>query len=186
MQQEGETCPWQDVRDELQTQSLFAMGQSRVVIVREADKFVLVAKPELEAYVGKPSSVAKLIIEVKSFPSNTKLYKAVSKQHSVVQCSIPSGSGRSTKPDMGRLKTFLCEYVAPRHSCKLQVVAADTLIELAGTSVGLLDTDIAKLAFIIVFGGRCRRWFANTSGAGKARRHGRLSMRQPKGMRGKR
>ena len=153
VQIDGETGQWHDVRDELQTQSLFAMGELRTVIVRDADKFITKFRGELEAYVAKPSSVGKLILEVKSFPGNTKLYKAVSKQHCIIQCVIPSGSGRSTKPDMGRLKSFLCEYVATRHLCKLQKIAAETLIELSGTSLGLLDTDIAKLAVYTEPGG---------------------------------
>lgn len=143
---DGEIAEWKDVRDELQTGSLFSMGQPRSIVVRDADKFVTKYRVELESYVAKTSSAGRLLLELKSFPGNTRLYKAINKSELIVQCAIPSGSGRSTKPDMGKLKAFLCGYVAGRHQCKLQKAAAETLIELSGTSLGLLDTDIAKLA----------------------------------------
>ncbi|WP_417735641.1 DNA polymerase III subunit delta [Rosistilla oblonga] len=146
---DGELAEWKDVRDELQTGSLFSMGQPRSIVVRDADKFVSKYRAELEAYVAKPSSAGLLLLELKSFPGNTRLYKAINKTHLLVQCAIPTGSGRSTKPDLNKLKSFLCGFVAARHQCKLQKGAAETLVELSGTSLGLLDTDIAKLAVCV-------------------------------------
>ena len=150
---DGEASEWKDVRDELQTGSLFSMGQPRSIVIRDADKMVSKYRADFETYVTKPSTVGRLLFELKSFPGNTRLHKAIKKDHQIIQCAIPSGSGRSTKPDLGKLRDFLCGYVAPRHRCKLQKVAADTLIELSGTAIGLLDTDIAKLAVYTAEGG---------------------------------
>ena len=146
---DGEQAEWKDLRDELQTGSLFSFGEPRWIVVRDADKFVSKYRTELEDYVAKPSTAGRLLLDLTSFPGNTRLYKAINKEHFLVQCSVPQGKGRSTKTDLGALRQFLCDYVAPRHRCQLQKAAADTLIELSGTAVGMLDTDIAKLAVYV-------------------------------------
>jgi DNA polymerase-3 subunit delta len=43
-------------------------------------------------------------------------------------------------------RQFLTGYLAPRHQAKLAAGAADLLIELMGDEMGMLDTEIAKLA----------------------------------------
>ena len=146
---DGEQAEWKDVRDELQTGSLFAFGQPKVVVIRDADKMVAKHRSDFEDYVGKPSSVGCLLLELKSFPSNTRLYKAVNKKHLIVQCAVPQSKGRGASPDLKRLSDFLCDFVAPRHECGLRKRAADTLVDLSGQSIGMLDTDIAKLAVYV-------------------------------------
>lgn len=141
-----ETAQWNDLRDELQTGSLFSLGQQRTILLRSADGFVSKYRKELESYVAAPSTVGRLLLEVKSFASNTLLYKAINKTGLLIQCAIPSAGGRSTKPDMTKLRSFLCDIIAPEHQCKLNKGAADTLIDMVGTDVGMLETDIAKLA----------------------------------------
>lgn len=142
---EGETTPWRDIRDEVSTVSLFDAGERRVVIVRGADKLVKDFRPEVEAYLAKPSSAGRLFLELNSCPANTRLYKAANSDHLLVHCGIPmNSSGKSV--DQSRLKKFLTNVVAPVHRCVLQSAAAERLIDLVGTNVGMLDSEIAKLA----------------------------------------
>ncbi len=41
---------------------------------------------------------------------------------------------------------FICGYLASRHQSKLTKGAAETLVELLGEEIGMIDTEIAKLA----------------------------------------
>ncbi|MEM0924509.1 MAG: DNA polymerase III subunit delta [Planctomycetota bacterium] len=46
-------------------------------------------------------------------------------------------------------RTFLTEFVAPRHQARLAAPAADALIEMLGEDCGFLDTEIAKLSLYL-------------------------------------
>jgi DNA polymerase-3 subunit delta len=142
---EGETAAWRDIRDEVSTVSLFDSGQRRVVIVRDGDTLVKKYRPEIEDYVGKPSSAGRLIVEMKSLASNTRLYKATDKHQLLIHCGIPK-SGRSKNIDAVRLRKFITGTIAPRHGCKLTSTAADLMVDLIGIDIGMLDTEIAKVA----------------------------------------
>ena len=68
-----------DVFDEAATVPLFSTGM-RVVVVRSADAFVSRSREILETLAAKPrGSRGLIILEVKTFPSNTRLAKAVAK-----------------------------------------------------------------------------------------------------------
>jgi DNA polymerase III subunit delta len=144
---DGETVRWIDLNDELSTASLFSAGQRQTVVVRSGDKLVKDHRSTLEQYVGSPSDASRLVLELEQLPSNTKLYKAAEKNQLLIQSSAPqAGSGRFTRPDVTRLRKFLVQYIAPRYRTKLSDGAANTLIELVGDNIGMLDCEIAKLA----------------------------------------
>ncbi len=144
---DGELARWNDVRDDLSTASLFSFGEARRVIIRSADKLVKDSRAELEQYAGETGHTSQMVLEVESLPSNTRLYKVVAKDHLVIQCSVPTvGSGRTPRPDMAKITPFVCEHLAPKHSCKITKGAVDTLVELLGTDSCMLDSEIAKLA----------------------------------------
>lgn len=149
---EGEEAQWRDIRDEVSTASLFDAGP-RTVIVRRGDPLLKKFRSEIEDYIAKPSSAGRLILELESCPANTRVYKQTDKHHLLVQCSVPR-SGRSKNPDTTALRKFLSEFVAPRHQCQLAVAAAELLVDLVGTDVGMLDTEIAKLALYQKPGGK--------------------------------
>lgn len=142
---DGETAQWRDIRDEVSTVSLFDAGERRVVIVRSGDDLVKKYRTEIEDYIAKPSTAGRLFLELQSCAANTRLYKAADKDHLLVHCGVPT-SGKYKNADTTRLRKFLVSAIAPLHKCKLQVGAADLLIELIGTNVGMLDTEIAKVA----------------------------------------
>ncbi|TWU00834.1 DNA polymerase III subunit delta [Stieleria varia] len=143
-QVDGDTARWSDIRDDLATASLFDMGEKRTIIIRGADKFLSANRPEIEAYLAKPGSAARLILLLESFPSNTKAYKMIDKSHLLIVCSCEVEKKYGVTAASRR--KFLTDYVAPRHQTKLTGGAADALIEMLGADTGFIDTEIAKLA----------------------------------------
>jgi DNA polymerase-3 subunit delta len=124
------------VNDELSTMSLFG-GGPRVVVVEEADKFVTNNRDKLEDYAAKPSSNGVLVLEVKTWPSNTKLFKAVASMGLNLQCSAPT-EGTTVK--------WLLGWAKRTYQAKLEHDAAEMLVDLVGLELGLLDQELAKLA----------------------------------------
>ncbi len=144
---DGEVARWKDVRDDLDTASLFSFGEARRVIVRSADKLVKDSRAELEQYVADTGHSSQLVLEVESLPSNTRLFKSVTKDHLLVQCSVPTvGAGRTPRPDLAKIRPFVAEHLAPKHACKITAGGIDALIELLGTDSCMLDSEIARLA----------------------------------------
>jgi DNA polymerase-3 subunit delta len=124
------------VYDELSTVALFGGGQ-RLVLVDDADDFISNYRPRLEDYVAKPKSSGVLVLSPKSWPSNTKLYKAVAASGLVIECSTPTGAV---------LLKWLTTSTRTRHDAKLDRQAAEALLEIVGPELGLLDQELAKLA----------------------------------------
>ncbi len=141
---EGDVTRWIDLRDDLATASLFDMGGKRTIVVRGADKFVSDHRGELEAYIAKPAAASRLILELTTLASNTRIYKALSKDHALIACSC--GADKKLGVTAASLRKFLTGYVAARHQAKVAAAAADALVEMLGDDVGFLDTEIAKLA----------------------------------------
>jgi DNA polymerase-3 subunit delta len=149
---DGESTQWSDLRDDLATASLFDMGGKRTIAVRSADKFVSQHRPEIEAYLAKPGTASRLILELDSLASNTRVFKALMNDHLLVACGSSTDSRRGVTAASRR--KFLTGYVANRHRTTLAKGAADALVEMIGEDIGLLDTEIAKLALYRDPGGK--------------------------------
>lgn len=141
---DGDAVKWTDLRDDLATASLFDFGEKRTIIVRTADKFVSDHRSDLEAFTANPSSASRLILELESLTSTTRLYKAIDKDHLLVVCTATVD--KKTGVTAAGRRQFLTNYVAGRHQTKITAGAADLLIDLLGEEIGMLDTEIAKLA----------------------------------------
>ena len=141
---EGDTTRWSDLRDDLATASLFDLGAKRTIVVRSADKFVSNHRGEIESFIARPSTAARLILEFDSLASNTRIYKGILQNHLLIAC------GSATDVKLGvtaaSRRKFLTGYVAKKHGTKLSHEAADVLLEMLGDEIGMLDTEIAKLA----------------------------------------
>ena len=125
-----------DVVDELSTVSLFGSGQ-RVVVVLNADEFVTRFRPQLEDYVAKPRATGVLILDVKTWAANTRLFKAVAASGLQIECKAPS---------VDRAAGWLVHWAAERHGAKLDRAAAELMVDIVGPELGLLDQELAKLA----------------------------------------
>jgi DNA polymerase-3 subunit delta len=126
------------VFDELGTVALFGGGQ-RLVVVNEADSFVTKNRATLEGYVAKPTATGVLVLEVKSWPSTTKLYKAVAEKGLPIDCGTPSP---------GETMKWMRNRAQQEHRATFASGAAERLIEIIGPQLGRLDQEIAKLALL--------------------------------------
>jgi DNA polymerase III subunit delta len=136
---EGRGCELRDVLEELCTVAMFGDGK-RLVLVEEADEFVSRYRGELEDYVANASSTGVLLLELKSFPSNTRLYKSLAADGLLIDCSTPGGA---------MLTRWLGAWAKQTHQVQLPHAAAEVLVEIIGPELGLLDQEIAKLALLL-------------------------------------
>jgi DNA polymerase-3 subunit delta len=132
----GKDADFKSVSDELLTVSMF--GDHRVVIVEDADDFVSKNRPQLERYVEKASKKATLILDVKTWPKNTKLAKkVVTTQGLTIECTELTGAS---------LSRWICDLAESEYQKKISKDAAAAMVQLAGSSLGLLRQEVEKLA----------------------------------------
>ena len=131
----GKETEMKTVRDELRTLSMW--GERRVVIVENADEFVTENRSALEKYCQTPAKKSLLILDVKSLPKNTRLFKSIQKSGLVVECTELKGAA---------LKKWIRETAGSQHDRQNSPEAVTLLIELVGNSLGLLSQELAKLA----------------------------------------
>lgn len=126
------------VTDTLRTVSMWNPRQ--LVYVEDADEFVTKYRAGLEKYLEKPARKSVLVLDVKTWPSTTRLAKKT------VEVGLPLDCGALKQPD---LLKWLVETSLSRHGRKLDRAAAETLVELAGPELGLLDQELEKLASFV-------------------------------------
>ncbi|MCF7957767.1 MAG: DNA polymerase III subunit delta [Phycisphaerae bacterium] len=132
---DGDDVTLSQVLDDLRT--LPFLSDYRVVVLKDAGKFVTDHRGELETYLESPSKTGVLLILVDSFPGTTRLAKLAKKVGEVFDCG-------PIKPN--QLPAFLINYASEQHQLKLDSQAAGVLIELAGDDSGILTNEIDKLA----------------------------------------
>jgi DNA polymerase-3 subunit delta len=112
------------------------LSDRRVVIIRNADPFISAHRERLEQYLEKPSPTGVLILECRSFPKNTRLYKAANALDAeLIEC----------KKLVGRA---LIEFVireARARDKHFQPAAAAQLVDLVGPESGTLAMEVEKL-----------------------------------------
>ena len=136
---DGNQAAFPVVLRELSTLTMFGDGQ-RVVLVEDADTFVTKFRSELEDYAATPSQSSTLILLVSTFPSNTRLYKTVETSGQLIDCS-PLGEATIPK--------WLAGWALTAHQLICDIAAAELLVDLIGTELGLLDQELAKLALVV-------------------------------------
>jgi DNA polymerase III subunit delta len=134
----GREARLRDVLDALASRSLFGDG-NQLVIVEEADPFVTEFRAELEDYVtGNPHGL--LVLDVKTWPSNTRLAKAVAARGNIcIQCAA------GTLP---QIKSWLVRRAKSAHQVKIDSAAVDALVDLVPPEPGILAQEIAKLSLL--------------------------------------
>jgi DNA polymerase-3 subunit delta len=129
----GEKATWAAVHDELET--LPFLSPRRLVVVEAADPFVSRERARLEKYVAAPSPAGVLVLEVQTWPSNTRLAKLLSGE-ATLDCKAPPA---------GQLPEWCRTWCSSRHGKELAADAARLLVDLVGPQMGLLDQELAKL-----------------------------------------
>lgn len=143
---DGETAALRDVLDALSELSLFGSGQ-RVVVVEQADDFVKNHREHLEDYVPKPRGDATLVLEVTTWPSNTRLAKAAAETGLTIKCQTPA-QGRELTEFTKQLKEWLAVVAKRDHGAELAKSAAEQLVELLPPEPGILYQEVARLALL--------------------------------------
>ncbi|OYV94692.1 MAG: DNA polymerase III subunit delta [Planctomycetia bacterium 21-64-5] len=133
---DGRSADWRTVSDELLTVGLFGGGR-RLVVVDDADDFVSEHRGHLEDYAARPSRTGTLVLVVPSWPGNTRLAKHTAASGLAVECK---------SPPQARLVKWLATLARDRHAAKLEREAAESLVEIIGPELGLIDQELAKLA----------------------------------------
>jgi DNA polymerase-3 subunit delta len=142
---DGETVEWRELADELSTVALF--GGKRLVFVTTADAFVTAHRERLERYVDKSRPTGVLLLDVATWQSNTRLYRAADQHGLQIECRAPHKPvGKKKVLDEGRIQKWLALRATSWHDAKLSSSAAATLLELVGPEFGILEQDLAKLA----------------------------------------
>jgi DNA polymerase-3 subunit delta len=132
----GDEVEPRDVFDELSTIALFGSGR-KLVVVDDADDFVSRHRSTIEDYVARPKSSGVLVMVVKSWAANTRLYKAIESSGLQIDCNAPAEAP---------LAKWLVHWAKTCYRAKLTTDAADMLVEIVGAEPGLLDQELAKLS----------------------------------------
>jgi DNA polymerase-3 subunit delta len=143
---DGETAELRDVLDSLSEMSLFG-GSRRIVVVEDADALVKAYRENLEDYVAKPRNDAVLILEAQSWPSNTRLAKAVAESGLTIKCQTPQ-QGRELTEFTKQLKEWLIAAAKRQFEITLARDAVDQLVELVPTEPGILYQEVARLSLL--------------------------------------
>jgi len=130
----GDQATFAAIHDELQT--LPFLTPRRLVVVENADPFVTRHRAVLEKYLAEPAPTGVLVLDVKSWPSNTRLYRLVASAASI-GCKGPAPY---------KLPDWCVQWAASRHGKQLAAPAARLLVDLVGADMGQLDQELAKLA----------------------------------------
>lgn len=142
----GRETQLRDVRDALSSQSLFGDG-ARVVIIEEADTFVTEYRAELEDFVTATRGV--LVLDVKTWPGNTRLAKAVDANGLAIDCrSYEALQPKDQKPREREVKKWLAERTKAVYQVQIDSAAVDALVELVPPEPGILVQEIARLALL--------------------------------------
>jgi len=135
---QGRSAVLPDVLGELTTVAMFG-SDKRLIVVEQADEFVSRYRQDLEDYTARPSTSGVLVLEVKAWPGNTKLYKIVAAEGLAIDCKAPA---------VARLAPWLGVWARESHNVGLTPEVAELLIDLVGPELGLLDQELAKLALV--------------------------------------
>lgn len=135
---QGSTADFRNVISELKTVSMF--GDSRVVLIEEADPFVTANRSALEKYVQSPSRTSILILDVKAWKKTEKLYKLVDQHGLNLECNELSGAA---------LTGWMQKLAKDEFGKKLDRESAAMIVTLAGEGLSLLQSEIAKLAALV-------------------------------------
>jgi DNA polymerase-3 subunit delta len=126
------------VMDDLST--LPFLTERRIVVVREADRFISAFREKLERYLAAPSPTGTLVLECRTFPKTTRLYKAaVAAGGQIQECRKLTGRA---------LAGFVVEEARVRGK-RVEPAAAGRLCELVGQDLGQLASEVEKLSLYV-------------------------------------
>lgn len=133
----GDKASFAEVFDELDTMPF--LSPCRLVVVDNADPFVTKHRSTLEKYVGQPAKRGVLVLDVKTWPANTRLAKLVN-DAATITCKAPAAY---------RLPEWCIRWTTAQHGKQLSLAAGRLLVDLVGADMGQLDQELTKLAIYV-------------------------------------
>jgi DNA polymerase-3 subunit delta len=124
--------------DEVRTFSL--LGGRRVVVVTGADGFISRHRAALERYCAAPADSGTLVLECNSLPGNQKLHKIIAQHGGVVRFDALKSRD---------VAGWIVSRARSVYGKALDVNSAWLLRDMCGSELGVLDTEIAKLAMFV-------------------------------------
>ena len=121
--------------DELYTPPF--IGDRRLVVIEQADDFVSKNRPMLEKLAREPSPVGTLLLDVRTWASNTKLAQAAPL---AIQCATPKDHLTAG---------WIAKWCEQRHGKRIYHATAARLVEATGNELGVIDQELAKLATFV-------------------------------------
>ncbi|MDR1924981.1 MAG: DNA polymerase III subunit delta [Planctomycetaceae bacterium] len=134
----GNDVTFSDIRKELSTRAMFG-GSRRFVWIEDADGFVSKYRGDIEGYLDKMSDSALFMLELKSFPSNTNLFKKMELTGLMIEAKSLTDK---------EVPSWVMKWSKHRHNIECDPAAAALLFERIGSEAGLLDQELAKLALM--------------------------------------
>ncbi len=124
-----------ELLDELRT--LPFLTKKRVVVLRNADKFISANRETLERYFEHPCPTGVLVITATSWDGKTRLAKKLPKVGTLFAVEAPKRA---------EIIRRLIAYAQDAYSKRLDYGATELLVELSGDDLPRLYTEIDKLA----------------------------------------
>ncbi len=142
---DGNKAELREVLDDLATVSMFGGGR-RMVVVEDADEFVSEHRHSLEEYCDKPRASSVLVLEVDSWPANTRLFKKIAEIGLQINCNLPKSRFGDVDDDV--VLEWLATRAEKQHQVRLGNGAGEMLLEIVGPELGRLDQELAKLSLL--------------------------------------
>ncbi|MDA0832183.1 MAG: DNA polymerase III subunit delta [Planctomycetota bacterium] len=131
----GASTELRNVLDELRMVSMW--GDRRLIVIDDADDFVSANRAALEKYLDKPAAKSVLVLDVKRWPGNTRLAKQVEAKGLSLECTPLQGN---------TLTKWIAETCRTQHQHEMTPAAIQLLVDLVGSSLAVLDQELAKLS----------------------------------------
>jgi DNA polymerase-3 subunit delta len=135
----GPNSTFREAVDALASVSLFGDGR-RIVVIDDADTFVTEYRQKLEDYAARPYPSSLLVLDVKSWRSDTRLAKAMAAAGLSIDCK---------SPDERQIKAWLVQQAESIHNARLDAAAAEAILELLPRELGILEQELARLALVV-------------------------------------
>lgn len=135
---DGREVEVRDVLDDVRTPSMFA--GMRVVVVEDGETLISRFRETLEKYLSEPSPTGMLILKCKALDRRTRICKLLTAADAVIESEAPRGRSVATWI-VRRARTAYGKSIGDRE--------AELIRELTGDDVGLLDSELSKLAVYV-------------------------------------
>ena len=147
---EGPQATWGDVATDVTAVSLFGPAISAVVI-EDADKFVSENRDQLTRWCDSHSQRSYLLLDVASWPGNTKLAQATNQQGRSIHCGMPQkkpAKGRASD-DTAAAARWLQAHARANYELDLSADLTQQLMRHGEPDFGLWDQHLCKLSLFV-------------------------------------